>query len=497
MSMRSDHTPWTIQAEGDGDASLLGTLLLDDTGTIRWANQSVSRGLGYREGELIGLRVWEVDGQIERGQWTDAWEKLLSLSYSTFQTTYLTKDGRSVPVQVTVQALPYRGETMIAASVMDLTRLVESERARQQNEELYRVLAENSDDVILLLGEDLRIRYANATGARYLQCAPSEMVGRLLSSVFPPECTDQYDELASRVLSTGETQAADLPTPLPDGLRWFNVRMAPLTEDGFVSSVLVSATDITRRRDREQALKIANQKLNMLSSVLRHDALNYLFALRGYHDLMDRTDTDPEEIATYLKGIGKNLTLLERVLTFSREFQDLGVNEPRWQSVGTILNTFVADDEFEGVPVDFSGEDVQIYADPLFNRVLFNVLENAVRHAGDLTCICVHIERDGEGCSLSISDDGCGIPDEEKDRIFDRKFGKHTGFGLFLAREILAITGIGISEQGRYGEGARFVISVPPGTWRTGPRPSTSLSTGEGGCYPGGRGKISENIREG
>ncbi|MGC9436007.1 MAG: PAS domain-containing protein [Methanomicrobiales archaeon] len=495
--MSADHTPGTIQADGDGGAPLLGTLLLDDTGTIRWANRSVSRGLGYREGELIGLRVWEIDGQIGRGQWPVVWEELLSLSHSTFQTEYVTKDGRSIPVQVTVQALPYRGETMLAACAMDLTRLVESERARQQNEELYRVLAENSDDVILVLGEDLRIRYTNATGARYLQCAQSEMIGQHLSSVLPPECTDRYDELSSRVFSTGKTQSADLPTPLPDGPRWFNVRMAPLLEDGSVSSVLVSATDITRRCDREQALKVANQKLNMLSSVLRHDALNYLFALRGYHDLMDRPDTESEEAAGYLKGIDKSITDLERVLTFSREYQDLGVNEPRWQSVKAIVDTFAVDDEFQGVPVEFRGEDVHIYADPLLNRVLFNLLENAVRHADGLTCIRVQIDRDGESCSISISDDGSGIPDEEKERIFDRKFGKHTGFGLYLAREILAITGIGISETGRHGVGARFVISVPPGTWRAGPRPSDRLSTGDWGYYPGARAKISENIREG
>jgi signal transduction histidine kinase len=63
-------------------------------------------------------------------------------------------------------------------------------------------------------------------------------------------------------------------------------------------------------------------------------------------------------------------------------------------------------------------------------------------------------------------DDGTGIPDEEKERIFERGYGKNTGLGLFLAREVLGITGIGIREDGVPGKGARFVITVPEGAYR-------------------------------
>ncbi|MDD1694555.1 MAG: ATP-binding protein, partial [Methanoregula sp.] len=62
---------------------------------------------------------------------------------------------------------------------------------------------------------------------------------------------------------------------------------------------------------------------------------------------------------------------------------------------------------------------------------------------------------------------GAGIAVEDKKRLFERGFGHHTGLGLFLSREILAITGITITENGEPGKGARFEILVPDGTWRS------------------------------
>ncbi|MCX6689119.1 MAG: HAMP domain-containing sensor histidine kinase [Methanoregula sp.] len=70
------------------------------------------------------------------------------------------------------------------------------------------------------------------------------------------------------------------------------------------------------------------------------------------------------------------------------------------------------------------------------------------------------------GLTIVCEDDGMGIPTEDKKRLFTKGFGKNTGLGLFLSREILAITGITITENGIPGKGARFEISVPKGAYR-------------------------------
>jgi K+-sensing histidine kinase KdpD len=109
---------------------------------------------------------------------------------------------------------------------------------------------------------------------------------------------------------------------------------------------------------------------------------------------------------------------------------------------------------------------IEIYADPLIEKVFPNLIDNAVRYGISLTRISFSCKKlDGSGVII-CEDDGVGILPEEKEKIFSYKYGKNTGLGLFLSREILAITGISIRENGTPGTGARFEIICPEGTVR-------------------------------
>jgi len=70
------------------------------------------------------------------------------------------------------------------------------------------------------------------------------------------------------------------------------------------------------------------------------------------------------------------------------------------------------------------------------------------------------------GIEILYEDDGVGIEKSEREKLFERGYGRHTGFGLFLSRDILSITGIAIDEIGTQGTGVRFIIQVPKGGYR-------------------------------
>ncbi len=103
----------------------------------------------------------------------------------------------------------------------------------------------------------------------------------------------------------------------------------------------------------------------------------------------------------------------------------------------------------------------------MIDKVFFNLFDNAVKYGKRVTTVTVGCELAGDELVITFADDGVGIPLNEKQKIFEKGFGQHTGFGLFLAREILAITGISIHETGAHGKGARFEIAVPKGTYRS------------------------------
>ena len=111
-------------------------------------------------------------------------------------------------------------------------------------------------------------------------------------------------------------------------------------------------------------------------------------------------------------------------------------------------------------------DDFTIFADQLIVKVFFNLMDNAVRYGGNITTIRFSVQKLDGDCVMVCQDDGNGVSADEKEKIFERGFGKNTGMGLFLAREILSITGITIRETGEPGKGARFEMTVPKGMWR-------------------------------
>ncbi|MFA6226268.1 MAG: ATP-binding protein [Methanoregula sp.] len=108
----------------------------------------------------------------------------------------------------------------------------------------------------------------------------------------------------------------------------------------------------------------------------------------------------------------------------------------------------------------------EVFADSLIVKVLYNLIDNTIRHGGRNTTIRFSAEARNGDLIIICEDDGEGVVTEEKERIFDRAFGKNTGFGLPISRESLNITDITMKDTGEPGKGARFEIVVPPVTFR-------------------------------
>ncbi|MDD3072030.1 MAG: ATP-binding protein, partial [Methanoculleus horonobensis] len=210
------------------------------------------------------------------------------------------------------------------------------------------------------------------------------------------------------------------------------------------------------------SLAVANRKLNLMSSITRHDILNQLTILLG--NLFFAQEAEPDQdITEYLARVQGAADRIRRQIEFTRDYTDLGVRSPEWQRVSDVVRPEV----LHGLPVENEAGDLVVYADPMLATVFSNLMDNTIRHGETATRVRVRY-RPGENGDLILlwEDDGAGVPAGEKERIFNRGVGKNTGLGLFLIREILGITGIGITETGEPGKGARFEMLVPGGMYR-------------------------------
>ncbi len=230
-------------------------------------------------------------------------------------------------------------------------------------------------------------------------------------------------------------------------------------------AILASVRDITARKQEKNALSIANQKLNLLSSITRHDILNQTTGLAGYLQLSIE-QVDDEKVHSYLATCLELTRAIQSEIEFTRIYEDIGTRSPKWHNIAGLIdhvkNTMPSTDLVWHVQF----EDLQIYADPLLEKVFYNLIENTIRHGGSATDLSFSCEKLDHRLVLTYRDNGPGIPQSEKKNIFHRGYGKNTGFGMFISREILTITGLSIQETGEEGMGVRFEIEVPDGLFR-------------------------------
>jgi len=243
-------------------------------------------------------------------------------------------------------------------------------------------------------------------------------------------------------------------------------RIENAKEDGSTEyRILTFARDITERRMAEKALELSRKKLALLNTIIFQDIQSTIFALSAYLQLAagNREEAKAKSFAE------KEAFLIHKIvssLDFARNYQDMGMHPPRWQTVTPVFLYAISHLDSLKVSRKIQVDDLEVYADPLLEKVFFNLIENVFLHGQQATEISLNYEETEDGLRLILADNGVGIPADEKTKIFERGYGKNTGLGLFLVREILSITSISIIENGIYGQGGRFEILIPKGVFR-------------------------------
>ena len=226
--------------------------------------------------------------------------------------------------------------------------------------------------------------------------------------------------------------------------------------------ILSSFSDITDRKRAENALRQANRQLNLLTSITRHDINNNIQVILCSLEMMQENSPEPKNGDLFLR-MKFAIQAIWTQIEFTKIYQDLGTHESQWQAIDSVLPV----SQIPGsMTLHSHVHGIQIFADPMLEKVFFNLLDNSIRHGQRVSEIRVSYHQKDENLVIIWEDNGIGIPHDEKELIFKRGYGKNTGLGMFLVREILSITGICIAETGVSGKGARFEMTIPKDGYR-------------------------------
>lgn len=342
-----------------------------------------------------------------------------------------------------------------------------SENVIRQNEALFSSLFESANDAIFLTKNGTFIR-CNTKTAKIFGCADREqLIGHSILE-FTPAAQPDGNSSAEAIRKNDALVESGTSITIERAQKRFDgtVFLAEVSLNRVVigDEVLVQGIvrDISERIITERTLRITNHKLNLLSGITGHDIRNKITALEGYLYLAKETcpGESCQELFRKMESASREI---EDCIALSQLYQDIGSSQPRWQQ----LDSFVTPVNLpSSISLKKELKGVEIFADPMLEKIFFNLNDNAVRHGKKVTQIAVSVSEEPDHLTVIWEDNGIGIPPEEKERIFEKGYGKNTGLGLFLSREILAITGITMTETGIPDRGTRFEIRVPAGIYR-------------------------------
>lgn len=455
-------------------ADLLPQMVFETDSTLRitYANRHAATVLGYTEQELTGgMSVLSLVDPSEHTRFMkNVQDHLTGIPFVSPEFTAIRKDGSSFPVIVSSSPVVTDGEiTGFRGVAIDISGWKILEDGIRESEAKFRSLVENASDIIFSLDPQGNFTYVSPQWEETLGYDPGGLIGTSATAVVHP--ADLPRNIAAfREAMSARTRVHGLEYRVQhqDGTwRWHSQNTAPARNAaGEIVAYQGICHDITERKRAEEALRQANRKLSLLSGITRHDITNQLTMLAGYVKLLERKlpDAAYAEDFARIRAIGDQIAAL---IQFTKEYEEIGVHAPAWQDARAL-----ADAAWKAVvpgAVTCTNDlpaGLMIFADPLIAKVFFNLVDNALRHGGTITRLRFFCRDGGINQVIVCEDDGAGVTVDEKEQIFEPGFGKNTGFGLALTREILDITGITIAETGTSGQGARFEIAVPVGQFR-------------------------------
>lgn len=356
--------------------------------------------------------------------------------------------------------------TEIQSVGRDITSLKIAEIAIQENEERYRNMFYDHLSIMLIVDpHTARIIEANFAACSYYGFSYDQLTAMELSEIG----TRTKEEIQTDLLKSTRSELFSLETTQKNASgekRAVNVMFGPILIKG-KKLIFCIIHDITEKKIAEESLFEANKKLNLLSSLTRHDILNSLMALKGYLTFSEELMQDVTG-KEYLSKMVQIAGMIQSQIEFTRDYQDMGMKKAVWHHLEETYSRAIRTVTPGTVEIQADLSGIYVFADPLLERVIYNLVDNALRYGGErLTRIWSFWRRDGERITWIIEDNGEGVQEAMKHRIFSKGVGKNTGLGLFLTREILAITDLSIREIGVEGEGARFEITIPEQMFRT------------------------------
>lgn len=448
-----------------------------DARILTWS-AGAARLYGYADAEIVGRSMADLMPPGQQGIVAANYARLRDgHRVEQFDTSRVRKDGRLV--QVTVTLAPIRDASGAITSVLSLSRDIggqkRSDAALQASQERWRALLDSAVDAIVVIDARGRIEAFNRAAERLFGYSERDVVRRNVSMLMPSPYRDEHDSYLARYMRDGDPRVIGIGREVTaqrrDGTTFpVHLSVGEMEVDGERKFTGI-LHDLSKRAELEEQLReqAALVRLGEMAAVIAHEVKNPLAGIRGAIQVIGgRLPAGSPEA-------GVTTEIVARIDALSELMKDmlLFARPPRPQPAPVDLSALVqstaelltSDPAMGGVSVSLEGGAPALVADPGLLKIVFvNLLANSAHAMKGQGEIRVTIGEEARHCTITISDEGPGIPPDVREKVFTPFFttkSRGTGLGLSTARRVIeahqGTIGIDCPPHG----GTRVTIRLP------------------------------------
>ena len=455
------------------ESSPISVFVADNEGKYEYVNDSACKMLGYSREELLTMSVDKVvpkdDHQFDRPRFN----KLKENGHFAEELRLRKKDNSIIDVSLHSSKLP---DGKLVAFCEDISERKKTEEALRQSEERFHQFLLFSPDTLHTLDlASRKVEFLNRNEFLGYSRAEIENATSILPWVYPDDraVVLEYYQRALKGTSDFERPVEYRLKSKAGEWEWIKSRATCLKRDeyGKPAQMLVTLTVVTDRKAAEEALKksharieIVNEKLHVVGTLTRHDVNNKLMVAKSNLYLLKKRIGDCPELTKYFDSINSAFGATDKIFEFSHLYERIGAERLSEENVFECFTQAIAlVPNLDKVEVVNDCQGLVVVADSLLLQLFYNFIDNSLTHGESVTQIWLHYAEDNDGVKLFYEDNGVGILEFNKSRLFDAGFttGNGSGLGLYLIKKMMDVYGWTIIEQGKPGNGARFVISIP------------------------------------
>jgi len=211
-------------------------------------------------------------------------------------------------------------------------------------------------------------------------------------------------------------------------------------------------------------LLVMNEKLLVVGGLTRHDVRNKLSAIIGNTYLARKKLPENSAASDNLQQVDESVQQTERILEFAKAYEMLGLKQLTYVDVEESINEAISlFSNLKDIKITNECHGLTVLADSVLRTLFYNLIDDSLKHAKKLGEIRVYYQEKNDRLELIYEDDGVGISDAVKSKLFSRDCTMGQGFGhaLFLANKMMDVYGWRMQEIGEPGKGVKFVITIP------------------------------------